>query len=163
LGEPAVIDLVWTIGHGDRSFPDVERELVAESIATLVDVRSRPYSRHAPDFAKAALAEWCADASIHYRWLGEGLGGRPDDPALSLPSGKPDLVAMAASAVFLGGIEELVAVAMTSPTVILCAERDPAKCHRSTLIAPALEGRGFTVIHLLGEGRKVRHQSALPL
>ncbi|RPI21766.1 MAG: DUF488 family protein [Actinobacteria bacterium] len=70
---------------------------------------------------------------------------------------------MAASPRFQGGIEELIAVARSTPTVLLCAEADPTGCHRSTLIAPALEERGFVVEHILGDGSIVRHQSSLPL
>lgn len=154
---------VWTVGHGQRDFADLERELAANGITTLVDVRSQPFSRRAPEFTKAPLEEQCADASIHYRWLGDRLGGRPGDPSLRSPSGTPDLEAIAASEAFRGGIEELAAVAAAAPTAIMCAERDPGGCHRATLVAPALEARGIVVTHLLEGGRSVRHQSELPL
>jgi uncharacterized protein (DUF488 family) len=158
-----VHDVIWTIGHGDHGFTDLERVLVEHGISTIVDVRSRPYSRHNEDFTKSALTELCADAGLHYRWMGETLGGRPDEPSLLLPSGATDLTKLAAAPRFLGGIEELIAVAGATPTVILCAETDPARCHRSTVIAPALEARGFVVEHILGDGSTIRHQSSLPL
>jgi uncharacterized protein (DUF488 family) len=155
--------VIWTIGHGGRTFVEIEHLLAEHGISAVVDVRSRPYSRHAPDFTKAALAELCADAGLGYRWLGETLGGRPDDPRLLLPSGAPDLERLAASPGFLGGVEELIALARTAPTAILCAETDPTGCHRATVIAPALEERGFDVEHILGDGSVIRHQPALPL
>jgi uncharacterized protein (DUF488 family) len=36
---------------------------------------------------------------------------------------------------------------------MLCAEEDPARCHRHLLIAPALEERGVEVVHIRGDGR----------
>jgi uncharacterized protein (DUF488 family) len=155
--------VIWTIGHGDRTFADIERALVGNGIAILVDVRSIPHSRHAEEFTKASLTELCGDASIYYRWMGASLGGRPVDPELLLASGAPDLEAISASPAFRGGIEELTALARTAATAIMCSESDPAQCHRTTLIAPALEERGFEVVHLLADGTAVRHQSALPL
>ena len=158
-----MIHVVWTVGHGDRSFADMEHLLADHDVATLVDVRSQPYSRRAPDFVRSALDEYCRDASIHYRWMGASLGGRPTDPALMLADGAPNLEAIARSPGFQGGIEELAAVARASTTVIMCAESDPSLCHRSTLIAPAIEERGFEVVHLLADGTWMRHQSTLPL
>ena len=157
------LDEIWTIGHGADSFEDFERRIGTLGIATIVDVRSRPYSRHAPDFSKPALQEFCADAGLSYRWMGGGLGGRPADPTLLTSDGEFDMAAMRSSPAFVGAIEELRAVAAASPTVVLCAEGDPAGCHRSTLIAPALEAAGFTVTDILKDGSTRRHQPELPL
>ena len=44
----------------------------------IVDVRSRPSSRHAPDFARPRLELLCDEAEIGYRWLGATLGGKPE-------------------------------------------------------------------------------------
>ena len=46
---------IFTIGHGDASFGDLERRMMRHRIQAIVDVRSIPYSKHAPDFAKAEL------------------------------------------------------------------------------------------------------------
>lgn len=35
---------------------------------------------------------------------------------------------------------------------LICAEEDPARCHRRHLIAPALEAEGFRVEHLRADG-----------
>lgn len=137
---------IWTVGHGAGDFTDLERRLEPLGIQTLVDVRSEPYSRHAPDFTKAALEEHCRDAGWSYRWMGATLGGRtPVDPAERA-----------------GGLTELAGVARSSPTAVLCAELDPAMCHRATDLAAALEDEGFEVVHVLGDGSTVRHQPPLP-
>jgi uncharacterized protein (DUF488 family) len=44
-------------------------------------------------------------------------------------------------------VDELVAVASKARTAIMCAEADPARCHRS-LVAVALLVRGIAVLHI---------------
>jgi uncharacterized protein (DUF488 family) len=44
---------------------------------------------------------------------------------------------------------------------ILCAEEDPARCHRATLLAPALVARRARVAHLRHDGSVEMHQEAL--
>lgn len=153
---------VWTAGHGSDSFFSFELRIEPYGIATVADVRSQPASRHAPDFGKAKLEAHAADAGLGYRWLGRGLGGRPDDPALQRAGGNADYEAIARDTRFLASLEELIGMAGAARTVIMCAEYDPDDCHRSLLIAPALEARGFEVIHILGDGSARPHQSALP-
>jgi uncharacterized protein (DUF488 family) len=154
--------LIWTAGHGDDSFFAFERRIEPLRIVTIADVRSHPFSRRAADFTKAALEAQAAEAGLGYRWLGRGLGGRPDDPELQRADGTPDYTAMAGDAGFLAALDELIGLAMAARTVVLCAELTPDDCHRSRLIAPALETRGFEVIHILGDGSTRPHQRALP-
>lgn len=137
---------IWTVGHGAGDFASLEHRLEPLGIQTIVDVRSEPYSSHAPDFGKAALEEHCRDAGWSYRWMGASLGGRGRID--------PDLRA--------AGLAELDGVARSSPTALLCAELDPAACHRSADLATALESRGFDVVHVLGDGTTVQHQPPLP-
>lgn len=117
----------------------------------IVDVRSQPYSRHAPDFTKRRLELLCDEAEIGYRWLGATLGGKPEQG----PAG-PERPG------FDESIDELVELAASTPTVILCAELEPGACHRSTIVGAALDERGIEVTHILGDGSTRPHESALP-
>lgn len=137
---------VWTIGHGDRDFDDVARSLTAHGVRTIVDVRSQPYSRHAPDFTKGELEVAAASAGFGYRWLGDRLGGRPLPSEQQLES----------------GLEELTGLIETTDVVLLCAEIDPDHCHRNSLLAPALVARNRRVIHILGDGAGTPYQDPLP-
>ncbi len=49
---------------------------------------------------------------------------------------------------FAAGIEELMAIADTTPTAIMCAEAVPWRCHRS-LIGDALLVRGVEVLDIM--------------
>lgn len=137
---------VYTIGHGTRGFSAVAAMLDRYRIATLIDVRSQPYSRHAPDFRKETLAVLTRAAGFGYRWLGDTLGGRGEAPD---------------AAAFLASIAQVVALARDAPVVLLCAEGEPDRCHRSTLLAPRLEDAGALVVHILPDGSTRPHQPTL--
>jgi uncharacterized protein (DUF488 family) len=144
--------LLYTIGHSNHPAGHFTALLQRHGIRLLADIRSQPASRFSPQFNRTALANLLAASGMAYRWLGDRLGGRPQDPAAYRPDGRPDYAAMAASAAFSEGIDELLAGAATLPTVIMCAERDPQKCHRNQLVTPALLARGAAVQHILGDG-----------
>jgi uncharacterized protein (DUF488 family) len=120
-------------------------------ISILVDVRSEPFSRHAPDFTRRRLEELCDEAGFGYRWMGGTLGGKADRG----PAG-PD------RAGFDESIAELAELAGSTPTVILCAELEPSTCHRSTVIGAALDRDGVEVVHILGDGSTRNHEPPLP-
>jgi uncharacterized protein (DUF488 family) len=56
---------------------------------------------------------------------------------------------------------DLAALAQGAGVVLLCAEEDPGHCHRSRVIAPALEDMGLQVVHLRHDGTAVPHQDSL--
>ncbi len=152
---------VFTIGHGPCSFAEIERLLAAHSCQTIVDVRSQPYSRHAPEFNKRPLADLAATAGLGYRWMGDRLGGRPDDPGMRDAGGAPHWDRIAASPGFAAGMAELSELARGGRVAVLCAEREPDHCHRTGLIAPHLEAGGFAVLHILADGSARPHQPPL--
>jgi len=57
---------------------------------------------------------------------------------------------------FNQGIEELLEVARTKRTAIMCAEALWWRCHRS-LISDFQKAKGLTVIHILGEKKTEVH------
>ncbi len=142
-----------TIGHSNHSAEAFLALLRAHGIGRVVDVRSRPVSRW-PWFGRERLARALAAAGVDYRWLGEGLGGRPAAPELLGPDGAPDYDAMAAAPAFRAALGELLAL-LDEPLrlAVLCSEGDPQRCHREHLIARAVRPLGVTVRHILRDGR----------
>lgn len=53
---------------------------------------------------------------------------------------------------FRSGIEKLEGIIDGSPSVILCAEKLPWKCHRKW-IARELEKRGWDCVHIIDKGK----------
>ncbi len=154
-------DTIYTVGHGDASFTDVEALLVGHLVQTLLDVRSQPYSRHAPDFNRESLARLAAAAGLGYRWMGDRLGGRPTAPDVLDAAGAPDWRRLAATSPFQAGVQEAAELARGGRTVVLCAERDPTHCHRALLLAPAFEAEGLRVAHILPDGSLRPHHPTL--
>lgn len=155
--------VIYTIGHGRAGFAELAAVLEQHGVATIIDVRSQPFSRHAPEFSRPALEELAAVAGLGYRWMGDALGGRPADPGLLLPDGSPNHEAMRRSSPFQAALIHLSAVAAEAKVALLCAEERPEHCHRSRLIAPALEAKGLRVMHLLHDGTAIPHQPPLAI
>jgi uncharacterized protein (DUF488 family) len=142
---------VWTIGHGTGSFRDLEERIAPFGISVLLDVRSEPFSRHAPDFTRRRLEMLSEEAGIGYRWLGSTLGGKADTGPVG-----PERPG------FDEAIEELIELADTTRAVLLCAELEPGACHRSTVVGAALDDRGVEVLHILADGSIRPHEPTLP-
>jgi uncharacterized protein (DUF488 family) len=77
--------VIYTIGHSDHSTGALLDLLRRNGITLVVDVRSQPYSRWTPHFNRETLAHDLKKAGFAYRFMGDALGGRPDDPTLYDP------------------------------------------------------------------------------
>lgn len=72
-------DCVYSIGHGNQSIDDFIVLLNQYDIKYLIDVRSRPYSKFNPDFNKEALERVLTQKGIKYVFMGDKIGGLPED------------------------------------------------------------------------------------
>jgi uncharacterized protein (DUF488 family) len=123
-------------------------------------VRRFPASRRHPHFSAGRLAPALEASGISYRHE-PGLGGHrqptPDSGNLwwRIPAfrGYADYMA---SPEFAAALQGLVAEALLLPTVILCAEAQPTRCHRQ-LVADALVARGARVRHIVERGLVTDH------
>lgn len=153
---------IYSIGHSRHPAEQFVALLRAQEIGMLVDVRSHPASKWAPQFGKAALAQTLAWHAIEYLFLGRELGGRPEGAAYYSSDGAVDYDRRAQASDFKAGVEQLVALARERRTAIMCAEEDPGRCHRLLLVTPALKRAGVTVVHLRGNGRLEPEDAATP-
>ena len=151
---------VLTIGHSNHAGDVFHGLLTEHAVAVLIDVRSAPYSRFHPQFNRAALARTLAERGMEYVYLGNALGGRPaardcyeDDRV------RYDLVARTET--FQRGLDQVIGHASRSRTALMCAEREPLACHRTLLIAPALDERGLEVAHILADGTVEAHAQTM--
>lgn len=147
------VPVIFTIGHSNHGLEHFLELLEAYEIETLVDVRSRPFSRFNPHFNQQPLRAAVESLGILYLHLGGMLGGKPDDPAMRDGNGDVSFGLIAASEPFRAALEIVVQEAGIGRTVIMCAEDDPRGCHRYHLITPHLVERGLTVLHIRGDGR----------
>lgn len=133
---------VYTLGTSTRTFEEFVEILRTLRLTQLADVRSYPTSRRFPQFNRQSLEPSLESAGVHYVYLGGELGGYR----------KGGYEAHMGTDEYQEGIERLSCLAMERPTVIVCAEILPWKCHRR-YIAHDLESRGFEVIHVLQKDR----------
>ncbi len=143
---------VLTVGHSSHPFGDFVALLRRQLVAVVADVRSVPYSRRYPQFNRRALEGSLGEHDIHYVFLGAELGARSRDASCYDAEGRIRFSRLSETGIFLQGIERVIEGAASTRMALLCAERDPANCHRAILVAPVLRERGVTVHHLLPDG-----------
>jgi uncharacterized protein (DUF488 family) len=162
---------IYTIGHSTQPIEDFLARLRNESIKTVVDVRSQPYSRFNPQYKRDSLKFSQADARIGYVFAGDSLGGRPNDPTCYKGGALPDAKANYLKLVdyravmqrdwYQAGIETLLQTAGKGLTALLCSEEDPMQCHRHHLVTQTLLERGVEVWHIRANG-DVQEAQPLP-
>ena len=135
------------MGHGARSPVAFVFLLQQSRIATLVDVRAYPVSRRHPQFSRDTLAASLAEAGIEYRWEGKALGGMR----------MGGYAAHMETPLFQDAAQALVG---SDRVCIMCAETNPADCHRSH-ISDWLVAHGERVMHLIQRGEQREHAARL--
>jgi uncharacterized protein (DUF488 family) len=140
---------LYTIGYGARDIDAFLAALGRYHVAYLIDVRSRPYSRYKPEFSREPLEEQLRGAGIRYVFMGDSLGGRPDDSTCYDSDGKVDYAQVAERDFFHAGLARLADAHQKGLVVaLMCSEGKPENCHRSKLIGKALTQRGLPVAHI---------------
>ena len=152
---------IFTIGHSSHSLEDFLALLSRHHVTAVADVRSAPWSRFNPHFSRNALSAVLKARGIRYVYLGRELGGRPDDPALYDEAGQVDYEQVAQTDVFRDGIARVVGGAADHRIALMCAEKEPLDCHRTHLVARALDAEGVEVAHILADGGIERHAETM--
>jgi len=152
---------VWTIGHSTRTAEEFVELLLKNEIGTLVDVRSYPSSRRLPHFNRENLSSLLSQHGIEYRHMPR-LGGRrkPNPDSKNIAWNNESFRAYAdymETDEFEAGVNELLELARTNRTAIMCAEALWWRCHRS-LISDYLKSIGIAVTHVLGLGKTEPHR-----
>lgn len=146
---------LYSIGHSNIDLGTFLGLLARYRIELLVDTRSRPYSRYAPQFNRESLKSSLAEAQITYLFMGEQLGGRPSNQEYYFQSGKVDYERLATAPFYLAGIDRLLSLAAECRLAFMCSEADYKKCHRYWLITRTLLSRGVEVNHILHSGELI--------
>jgi uncharacterized protein (DUF488 family) len=138
---------LYSIGHSNHSVERFFQLLAGFCVSVIVDVRSVPYSRHVPHFNRENLLKLAGEKGISYEWRGDSLGGRHSSDGVRW------------SGSFKNAIERLARDfgddAGMKIAVLVCAEGNPRKCHRATLIGPSLRAlvdHPVDLQHILPDG-----------
>ncbi len=166
---------IFTIGYGGRETDEFIALLNRYRIDTLFDVRSQPYSRFSPDFCKERLSAILNRNGINYEFMGDSLGGRPDDSRCYTysPQRKKKLLDARKCETrdfYRNGISRLKqALSDGRRIVIMCSELEPHDCHRGYVLGKTLDGDEIAVTHIGKYGeplsqlqiREMNYQEAL--
>ena len=149
---------IYTIGYGSRSVDEFIEVLQEHEIAYLIDVRSAPYSRYKPEFSREPLEAELQRQGVRYVFMGDTLGGQPDDEECYDVNGKVDYERVKKTGRYQFGIKRLqTAVAQKQRVVLMCSEGKPENCHRSKLIGETLQRRNIQITHI-DENNELRSQ-----
>lgn len=119
----------------------------AHNITHIIDIRSIPYSKHAPWSSKSRLAELLRPFHIHYTYLGHKLGGKKQClDTIARQKG------VTSQAMFNSAIQKLLQLSEHRNLALLCAEADPAYCHRQSVLAQTFLDAKISVLHILKDG-----------
>jgi uncharacterized protein (DUF488 family) len=143
---------LYTIGHSNQTLDAFIELLKTHAIEVVTDTRSSPYSKFVSQFNRQELEQALKDAGIKYLFMGQELGGRPNDESYYDDDGRVLYYRVARDPVFLKGVERLEAGMQKYRVALMCSEEDPAVCHRHLLIARVLAERGVSILHIRGDG-----------
>ena len=142
----------FTIGYGDYPIELFLYFLQKTGIDTIIDVRSSPYSKYNFYFNRDNLERSLTKNQIEYQYMGDKIGGRYSNPSLLYPDGTVNYQKVQSTEQFQDGISQLLAIISTGKKIaLMCAEKEPERCHRFALISRVLQSKGIKVIHVRPE------------
>ncbi len=148
--------VLYTIGHSTRTIDELVAALKAHRIQNLADIRAFPMSRRLPHFNRDSLQQTLPAAGVHYEWM-KGLGGYrkkilDESPNIALRNQSfRNYADYMLSPEFEQSMTELLALAESSRTAYMCAERPYFRCHRM-LVSDWLVAHGHEVLHIDASG-----------
>jgi uncharacterized protein (DUF488 family) len=147
---------LYSIGHGNKSIETLLEELKYFDIYYLIDIRSKPYSKYNPQFNQTSLKLSLLEKKITYTYMGDVLGGLPDDPSC-YTNGQVDYEKLQEKEFFKNGLQRLVnANDKHIKVAIMCSESNPAECHRTKLIGEELKKGGINLNHITRTKNKLK-------
>lgn len=146
------VPAIWTIGHSNHPFDRFAELLGGQGVEFVVDVRSYPYSRIAPQFNREELDVALDRLGVRYLFLGEELGGRPSREEEYDEQGHARYDRMAERPVFRDAIERLLRGSRERRLALLCSGGQPQECHRRLLVGRVLTEHGVQLRHILPNG-----------
>lgn len=154
---------LYSIGYATKPVDVFIQQLQRYQVTAVADIRSVPFSKVFADYHQGAIEKHLHKAGIRYVYLGDELGPRSKDEAHYNADGQVQFDRLMQSDLFAKGIARLHTGLQKGMTIaLMCAEKDPATCHRSTLVAYYLARHGVALAHIRHDG-ELESQTALEL
>ncbi len=153
---------IYSIGHGNKKIEDFINELKSFDIHFLLDIRSKPYSKWNPQFNQAQLEFELKRNKITYVFVGDVLGGLPDDRSCYNYDGKVVYDLIKEKDFFKEGLKRLTTANFKRINLaIMCSESKPEECHRSKLIGQELLAKEISLKHIVSNKRIKSQQTVM--
>ena len=141
---------VYTAGYEGLSIDGFLNLLVSSGIERLIDVRSNPTARRY-GFHKSTLSRLLNRLEIEYRHFAElGIPSEvrqlfPADGDRRMMFDEYEVATLSREGIAVRDVAMLVS---ERPSVLVCMEAEPSRCHRSRLANPVSELTKLPIIHL---------------
>lgn len=127
--------MLYTIGYATKPIETFIAQLQQYNIDVVADIRSVPYSKVFTEYHKENIAQVLRQHRIRYVYLGDELGPRSKDDSHYDGTGQVQFDRLMTSELFQQGLTRLnVGLEKSFCIALMCAEKDPATCHRSLLV-----------------------------
>lgn len=143
---------LFTVGHSTNEKEHFLKILKQNNVEYILDVRSTPYSRHAPQYNREELNAYLKANGIQYAHMGRHFGARQSDPALYNEAGYLDFERVRVSENFIKGKENVKLGLKKFNIALMCTEKHPIDCHRAIMVARGFELDDIPVQHILNDG-----------
>ena len=142
---------LYTIGHSNYPVEHLIDLLQKYQMDYLLDVRSTPYSRYAPQYNTDVLKKKLEENGIRYAPMGNYFGARQSNMEF-YPNGYLDFELFRESELFKKGLDNVLLGLEQYNIALMCTEKDPIECHRTIMVARGFELIGVNVQHILHDG-----------
>ena len=145
---------IYTVGHSIQSIEEFYEMIYKYGIDCVIDVRSMPFSQHAPQFNKDLLKLFLNKYNIIYAHFGTEFGARRTD--CLVPTIKDGVYVKQVNFEkgvftddFQRGIRRLnMALSQGRTISLMCTESNPLDCHRFSFISRYLFDNKYDVAHI---------------
>ena len=148
---------LYTVGHSSHTQEEFLRLLQEDDVNCIVDVRSVPASKYAPQFNQDALESFLRYHGMTYYFFGHEFGARRMDSFNN--NGQVDFELAVHTRLFQQGVERLTSLLSNHHVALMCSEANPLECHRFALVARYFHEQGIEVLHILKDASTVNHTS----
>lgn len=139
---------LYTVGHSSQSLEEFLTLLQRHGINCVVDVRSVPASKYAPQFNEESIKTFLKLHGIQYLPFGNEFGARRTDCIND--EGQVDFEVAVTTPLFQQGVKRLMkGLERGFCIALMCSEADPLECHRFSLVSRYFHNQGIEVFHIL--------------
>lgn len=143
---------IYTIGYSTFEINSFVKILKENNINSLIDVRSKPYSKYKPEYNKENLRLKLEKHNIIYRNYDKEFGAIQENEKY-FTEGILDFNKYYKSEAFKNGYDKiLLGILQGYRFAFMCAERDPSTCHRNIMVARYFYKNGFEINNIWDDG-----------